>query len=91
MSLLLHAGIYSLSAVTGAVIPKTCLPSSTELTAGMRTACQAIKVQDAEECADIWKILNQNSLEAFGPVAAESLGADYQVLAASGTGCQLPL
>lgn len=38
------------------------------------------------ECASFWHSLNENSLQAFSAVAAEALGADFQVIATSGGG-----
>ena len=48
--------------------------------------CTALQITAASECADLWQVFNENSLEAFGPVAAAALGADFQVIANTGSG-----
>lgn len=70
----------------GAAIPGTCQPNPQQLPRSFQATCDALKIVVPQECADLWQVFNENSLEAFGPVAAEALGADYQVIATSGSG-----
>ncbi len=68
----------------GAVLPDTCKPTVAQLRPEWSQTCTGLKINAASECADLWQVLNQNSLAAFTAVTAQAFGADYQVIAASG-------
>ena len=70
----------------GAVLPGTCQPTPQELQVDWVATCTALAITSASECADLWQVFNENSLEAFGPVAAAAFGADFQVIANTGSG-----
>ncbi len=69
----------------GAVLPDTCKPTVAQLRPEWSQTCTGLKINAPSECADLWQVLNQNSLAAFTAVTAQAFGADYQVVAASGT------
>lgn len=52
----------------------------------MSQTCAALKVTTPTECANLWQVFNQNSPQAFTAIAAEALGADYQIVGISGGG-----
>ena len=64
----------------------TCAPTAATLEPDWVTACNALKVVRASECASLWKNFQENAVLAFGPLTAQALNADFQLLASSGSG-----
>ena len=72
--------------LAGAVLPNTCTPEPQQLQQDWNETCAALKITVPSECAAVWQVYNQNSMQAFTAVAAGALGADYQIIATSGSG-----
>lgn len=70
------------------MLPNTCQPLPSQLQQDWNQTCAALKITVPTECAAVWQVFNQNSLQAFTAVTADALGADYQVVATSGSGKQ---
>ena len=73
-----------MSSIAGSDNSSLCDPSIADLTPAWRALCSGMGITSDLECASYWKGINANSLAAFGPVAANALNADYQLLARSG-------
>ena len=64
----------------------TCEPTAATLEPDWVTTCNALKVVRASECAKLWNNFQENAVLAFGPLTAQALNADFQLLASSGSG-----
>ena len=83
-------GCYDLSitppSMLAGIDTPTCAPTAANLEPDWVTACNALKVVKASECASLWKNFQENAVLAFGPLTAQALNADFQLLASSGSG-----
>ena len=78
-------GITLPSMLTG-VDNTTCAPTAATLQPDWVATCNALKVVKATECASMWHNFQENAVLAFGPLTAQALNADFQLLASSGSG-----
>ena len=69
---------------TGSDDNTLCNPSIADLTPAWRALCSNMGITSDLECVGYWKGINGNSLAAFGPVAANALNSDFQLLARAG-------